>query len=77
MHYKAISRVFTLFLLFFSFFSQSQIIEDIVIDNNETTKDWIITRELLVSKGDTINSDLINKLKRSEETYITQVYLTK
>ncbi|MGI6478452.1 MAG: hypothetical protein ACOX0M_03300 [Salinivirgaceae bacterium] len=75
MCYKTISRVITLLLLFLSFFSKAQIIEDVVIDNNEVTENWIITRELLVNKGDTINSNLFEKLKRSEENlYNTSLF---
>ncbi len=75
MYLTTLSRTLTIVLLPISFLCQAQIVEDIVIVNNETTKDWIISRELVINKGDSINESIANKLKRSEENlYNTSLF---
>jgi outer membrane protein assembly factor BamA len=54
---------------------QAQIVKEVVIHNNEKTKSWIILRELLIKAGDTIQSDMALKLKRSQENlYNTRLF---
>ncbi len=55
--------------------SQAQVIQQLIIQNNQTTKDWIIRRELLFSEGDTINSEFNKLIERSiENLYNTRLF---
>ncbi len=61
------------FLLFQA--AQAQIVSEVLIQNNEKTKDWVILRELVIGAGDTVKSDLPQKLKRSQENlYNTRLF---
>lgn len=52
----------------------AQVIDEIIIENNEITKEWIILRELLVAPDDSIDH-LSNKIQRSKENlYNTQLF---